>query len=71
MRLIMEEVKTILKELLQNADQLRDGQAKFVRSVNRNYKKYKRISDKQSLVLMDMYQQLNEKIHFDNMMLKG
>jgi hypothetical protein len=67
----MEEVKTILKELLQNADQLRDGQAKFVRSVNRNYKKYKRISDKQSLVLMDMYQQLNEKIHFDNMMLKG
>jgi hypothetical protein len=61
----MDEIKTILKELLQNADLLRPSQVEFIRSVNKCYRKYKKISDKQYIIIMDIWGQMNEKCLFD------
>jgi hypothetical protein len=58
----MESIKNILKELLQDPDQLTPGQAQFVKSVERYYKRHKAISDKQFETLKNIGKEIKTKI---------
>ena len=60
-KLYRKQIKELLSELLQNIDQLRSGQVDYINSVNKFFKRYKRISDKQLIILKDIRAELNEK----------
>jgi hypothetical protein len=66
----MNTTQNILSELVTNIDRLGTGQAQFVRSVNKYYRKNKKVSDAQFKVLKSIHESLNEKIHLENLIIE-